>query len=289
MVTRLLRPAGFSLVELLIALVLSTAIGAVVFTVMVVQNRFYSGTSAAGRVQESVRIAGEFLGTEVRPVTRGGFTLAERDHFVARVPTAVGVVCAVSGDRAHIYFALDGGTVPASRVSGYAVRSSSGSWSYTSASWSELFVSSGGSSVTECTSRGNVSSGFPSDYKLLARVGSVINPGAVTGPGGPVGVMLYERVEYRFATSVLEPGTLGLFSGPPGGTLVEYASGFDTSAHFEYRLATGAFVESVSSASLSQVTAVRLVAEATGLAKSGGVTTRYRYGYTVDFPFRNVR
>ena len=285
MVTKARGAAGFSLIELLIALLISTAIGALVFTVFAVQNRFYSATSASGRAQQTVRGAADLLATELRGVSRGAMQVAESDRFAARVPVAMGVVCSLpAGGDANAYFALDGKAITGSAVSGFAVLSPSGAWTYYTKSWGALYVSSGGASVTACTGQGGTSSGFDSDYLLLNDVASIANPAPDTGSA----LLFYSEIEYRFAPSALEPGTLGLFRGPYNGTLVEYASGFASDAHFEYRVGNGTYQPSAAGV-LAEVTAVRVVAEAAPLYRAGGETGTQRFGVTVDVPLRNAR
>jgi type II secretory pathway pseudopilin PulG len=285
MVTRLRSAAGFSLVELLLALLISTAIGALVFTTFAIQNRFYAGTSASGRAQQAVRGAADLIASDLRPVAAGAVQVAERDRWVARVAVGMGIVCELpGGGDLRAYFALDGRSVDGSSVAGLAVHSPSGAWSFYPVAWSSLFVSSGGSAVTACTGQGNEDSGFASDYLELNDVAIWANP--VPEPGWPL--MLYAELEYRFAASQLEPGTRGLFRGPSGGTLVEYASGFEADAHFQYRV-DGSYEESVTGASLADVTAVRLVAEAAPVSRAGGVATPRPYAVTIDVPLRNAR
>jgi Tfp pilus assembly protein PilV len=285
MVTKARGVAGFSLIELLIALLISTAIGALVFTVFAVQNRFYSATSASGRAQQTVRGAADLIATELRAVSRGAMQVAESDRFAARVPLALGIVCSLpAGGDVNAYFALDGRTITGSEVAGFAVLAPSGAWSYYPKSWGALFLSSGGASVTACTSQGGTSSGFASDYLWLDDVAVTANPAPDTGSA----MLIYSEIEYRFAPSVLEPGTLGLFRGPYGGTLVEYASGFASAAHFEYRVGTGTYQPSAAGV-LSEVTAIRFVAEAEPVFRAGGETATQRFGVTVDVPLRNAR
>lgn len=285
MVTRVRSAAGFSLIELLIALLISTAIGALVFTIFALQNRFYSATSVSSRAQQTVRGAADLIATDLRPVARGAMLVAERGRWAARVPVAMGIVCTLpGGGDAHTYFALNGQPVDGSIVAGFAVLSPSGAWSYSQASWGSLWVSSGGSSVTACTGQGNANSGFASDYLLLNDVVTLANPAPDTGSA----VMLYAALEYRFAASALEPGTLGLFRGPLNGTLVEYASGFDPSAHFQYRVGNGTWQESAAG-KLAEVTAVRLVARAAPVSRAAGRADPQRFGVTIDVPLRNAR
>ena len=285
MVTRLRSTGGFTLVELLISLLISTAIGALVFTMFAVQNRFYSAISVSSRAQQAVRGAADLIATDLRPVARGAMQVAERDRWVARAPVALGVVCTLpGGNDVHAYFTLEGESVSGSDVAGFGVLAPSGAWSYYPITWGSLHLSSGGTSVTACTGQGNVNSGFATDYLLLNDVVTIANPAPDTGTA----LMLYGELEYRFADSALEPGTLGLFRGPSGGTLVEYASGFASDAHFEYRVGNGTWQDSAAGV-LAEVTAIRLVAEAAPVSRAGGQAKPQHYAVTIDVPLRNAR
>jgi Tfp pilus assembly protein PilV len=285
MVRNLRGVAGFSLIELLIALLIATSIGALVFTIFAVQNRFYAATSVSGRAQQTARGASDLVASELRAVSRGALRVATPSRLAARVPLTIGIVCSLpAGGDVNAYFPLDGAAITASEVKGFAVRASSGSWSYTPAAWGSLFVSSGGAAVTECTGQGGVSSGFGTDYMLLNDVASLASPAPDTGSA----ILLYTEIEYRFAASALEPGTLGLFRGPYGGTLVEYASGFAFEAQFEYRLANGMYQDNATGV-LDQVTAIRLVAAAAPISKASGRSSVHYFDVTTDVPLRNAR
>jgi prepilin-type N-terminal cleavage/methylation domain-containing protein len=285
-VNRARTASGFTLVELLIALLISTAIGALVFSVFVTQTHFYRTVTVSGRVQQTARGAVDLVATDVRAVARGGVLVAQPQRFAFRAPLALGVMCAEdAGGDAHAYFALDGRAIDRARVAGVAVRATSGAWAYAPVSGTTLIVSTGGGSVTACTDAGNVNSGYPSDYMLLDALTLRTAPAAAPGSV----LVLYEELEYAFGPSALEPGTLGLFRGPYNGTLVEYASGFTQDAHFEYRVGRGSYTTSASGSSLAEVTAIRVVAAVAQTVRAQGRAAQVPYTAVVDVPLRNAR
>ncbi len=60
------RAAGFSLVELMVAMVISLMLGAAAVSVFLSNKRIYSATEGMGRIQESARIAFELMSRDIR-------------------------------------------------------------------------------------------------------------------------------------------------------------------------------------------------------------------------------
>ena len=102
-------------------------------------------------------------------------------------------------------------------------------------------------------------------------------------------MMFYRTVDYRIQTSTMDPSTLGLFRGLYGGTLVELATGLDSSSGFLYRTGGSSYATSVSgAASLGQIDAVRIVAQARTRPQAGGAED-VTYGWAVNVHLRNGR
>jgi hypothetical protein len=101
-------------------------------------------------------------------------------------------------------------------------------------------------------------------------------------------VMLFRETTFKIQQSQLEPSTYGLFRGSYGDPLVEFATGIDTTAHFQYRAAGGTYVDTVTAGSLAGIDAVRIVAEARKAAPTGGVDD-VTFGWAVNVPLRTVR
>ena len=62
----LARVAGFSLVELMTAMLLSTLLIGATISVFVSNKRVYSATEGLGRIQENARIAFELMSRDIR-------------------------------------------------------------------------------------------------------------------------------------------------------------------------------------------------------------------------------
>jgi Tfp pilus assembly protein PilW len=89
--------AGFTLVETLIALVLSMVILLLVSHTFLVQNQFYATQTLRVGAQDNVRAATELMASEVRNVAEGGVVVAGARTLTVRSPMAIGVLCDVSG------------------------------------------------------------------------------------------------------------------------------------------------------------------------------------------------
>jgi hypothetical protein len=102
-------------------------------------------------------------------------------------------------------------------------------------------------------------------------------------------MMLYRTVEYRIQTSTMDSTTLGLFRGIYGSTLVELATGLNTTAGFQYRTGGASYANSVSgAAALGTIDAIRINARAKTRPQAGlgGDVT---YGWGVNVHLRNGR
>ncbi|MFC1791777.1 PilW family protein [Gemmatimonadota bacterium] len=222
--------SGFTLLEALVAMVLSTVVVALVASVFLIQNGFYSDAVRMCALQENVRGAVSLVSTQLRGVTAGGIVAAEADSVTFRVPLVVGGVCGVNGSETYLLLPTDGEGIDAADVSGYAVRDDTGAWTYTGATWGSIFHSSGSVPAQVCALTGADTTGAKADfYRLDGLVASPsLQPGAF--------VMLYREMSLRLGTSDLDPGTTALFAGQAGTTLTEFASGLTPGSSFEYRL-----------------------------------------------------
>lgn len=86
--------AGFTLVELLVALVISGLLAGVIFQMLMGQSRFVGIQSAREEVQQNARGALELIAGELRNVPAGGVQAADGYSLTIRVPRTWGIVCA---------------------------------------------------------------------------------------------------------------------------------------------------------------------------------------------------
>ena len=97
------RRAGFTLLEAMIALTLSSVIVALVSSVFLTQNNYYRSVVQRTRVQDNLRVVMDLIASEVRGVAGGGVTVAESRRFVVRLPIAMGGVCHAQAGHGRVY------------------------------------------------------------------------------------------------------------------------------------------------------------------------------------------
>jgi prepilin-type N-terminal cleavage/methylation domain-containing protein len=98
------RRAGFTLVELMVALVISGLLMAVVFQMLSGQSRLVAVQSGKEEAQQNVRGALEVISSELRGAMPGAILDARDQSFTFMQPRAWGVVCSVVGSTVTALF-----------------------------------------------------------------------------------------------------------------------------------------------------------------------------------------
>lgn len=268
--------------ETLIALVLSSFVVILASHAFLVQNQFYSMQTIRVRVQDNARAATELIAREVRNAPRDGVVAAGLRTLTVRAPMAIGVVCN-RVDAATADVVTDGGesTLETGAIAGVALRNDS-SWTYATASWATL-NGADGSSAASCAGNGADTVGAYGDFHRLNGLG------AFTGGAQNADVlMLFRETTFTIRPSELDSTTLGLFRADYGATAVEFATGLDTTAYFQYRTSAGTYTDTVAAGSLGGVDAVRVVLRSRRPPATGGAED-IEFGWSVNVPMRNVR
>lgn len=108
------RRGGFTLIELMVALVIGSLIIGVVLQFVTGQTRFASVQTAREEVQQNARGALEVVSSDLRGALASGIILAEDDALEFMLPRRWGVVCGiVAGDIVAAFPNLAGETMPA--------------------------------------------------------------------------------------------------------------------------------------------------------------------------------
>jgi hypothetical protein len=259
---------------------LSAIVLAMATSVFVAQSRFYRDVSERSKVQENVRATAELVAADVRALTEGSIVTATGTSLIARLPVAMGIACGSAAPYRSAYLALGGEPVTAGDKTGWGVLWADGVWRFFDVAFASIY---GGSAeplvVQSCGSLGMDTLGVAkSDFVWF----TIPDPaGSWMQPGLPV--QLYARTELRFANSDLQPGRLALFRGVAP-NLVEFATGFTTDSHFEYKV-NNAWLTAPTGVQLPFIKAIRVVIEASSEDPSLGPT---EYGWTIDVPLRNI-
>jgi type II secretory pathway pseudopilin PulG len=278
---------GFSLVEALLAVTLGIVLVALATSLFLAQNRFQTGLRVQSRLQESARIVTEVVRAELRSASPDGLVVASEARLVVRVPMAVGVVCARSGERVDAWLPLAEGE-DESAVAGYALRSPAGRWVFTEREGDELDGADAASARAACGAAGaDTASLGSSDFRRLVGVAPVSGPDADPGTA----VLLFRATTMEFGPSLLHPGGRAFFRAERAGGLREVASDMSADAGFSFRLeGEEGFEPAVAAADLPRIRVVRLAAitrSRPGETGAGG--HEFVSGWTVDVPLLNVR
>ena len=219
--------SGFTLVEMLIALVLLSSLGGVMAGFILANNRFVRTQDAWREARGISRRELDRLNADLRSVeATGGVVAAAPTDLTVRVPYALGVICHATGGQTVVsLLPPDSVLYSNAGFSGYAWRGNLGVYSY----------QEGGTTVGTSTA----SACLPDSVSTLPG-GKVITltPGAPFGTPTGSPVLLFQRIRYRFAPSSALPGRIGLWRTVVAtGTAEELAAPFDSTASFRfYRL-----------------------------------------------------
>lgn len=267
---------GFSLVEAVVALTISTAVLLLVGSLFVAQGNFYDSLGRRAQAQDNVRAVAERLAVEIRSVMPGGFTLASEGRMGFRRPLALGVVCDRVGGESYVQLGM-GEEIIDDAVGGFAWRDSTGVWQYRDRRWPDMFDGAGGAAAAACFDQGADTVGFSDTYYTLQGVDR-------PAPGGRL--MIFAEMEYEVDLSALDDATLGLHRTVSDGDRVEFTSGLGAETEFGYRVGSTWQTE-VAGGSLTDIEAVRVTVSSRIPAKTGGMEDAV-VSWTVDIPLRNA-
>lgn len=263
--------AGFTLPELLVALVMTAILGAAAMRLFVAQSRFFDQHVKQQSARTVSRSAVNGVLSDLRMVEApNGVTAASTSSITVRVPYAMGVVCAtVGGSYTTIAFMpVDSLTLATAALSGYAWRGSSGSYTLQEGG---VTTATGASSTCTGASITPVSGG------VVLNVTPVL-PAAATA-GTPV--YLYQRVRYNFAASTSYAGRTGLWRTlVETGATEEIAAPFDATAGFEFYDQNAGSSASTTVPTLANIRGIELVfngqSEKPRFGKTTPETTTFR-------------
>lgn len=87
------RAAGFTMVELMVALLISGLLTTVIFQVMYGNSRFVANQTAREEVQQNTRAALDLIASDIRSASADGLVAWSANAIRLRVPRAWGVTC----------------------------------------------------------------------------------------------------------------------------------------------------------------------------------------------------
>jgi hypothetical protein len=220
------RRSRFALVDLIVALVIASVVGAAVVRLLLGETRF-GQQEEAWRSAPAVSASVNLLLSDLRIVeARGGLdpaTASARD-FTLRVPFAFGLVCGSDGLLTTVsLLPIDSSMFAAPGLSGFAWRNpTTGEYTYVSTTPT---IASPGTTAT-CTGAGIDT--VPASGSSPA--GRVVDLTASVRPAPTAGsvLFLYRRIRYEFRPSAAVPGRDGLWRTVQGQPDQERTVPFDT-------------------------------------------------------------
>jgi prepilin-type N-terminal cleavage/methylation domain-containing protein len=271
------RP-GFSLAELMVALVLTGIIGTALARLVIYQARFVAQQDGMMRARSGARAALNVMTAELRAITDSGLVAASPDSITLRVPYAFGVACQQSsgGTRNVALLPGDSALYGAATASGYAWRDTTGAY---------VFEEGASVSAGACTPPA-----FP--ITVVGTTGWSARSVAVTrnNPDTPVGaiVYLYQTIRYAFATSAAVPGRRALWrTALTTGTRDELVVPFDTSSRFQFLVGNAYAPQAAPPAVLDSVRGVRIRLVGQSDTPPQGRAVPAKFDLTSDILFRN--
>jgi hypothetical protein len=250
-----------------------------------VQNQYYSTQILRTGAHDNVRAATELMAREIRNAMDEGVLVAGPRTLTVRSPVTMTIVCSKVGVPNLDVFNEGGeGQLDTSEIAGVAARDpATGTWESVNTTWSYV-NGSGAGSAGNCADNGADTAGVSSAFHRLRRFNLLLS--SVPDEGDVV--MLFRETTFNIQTSQLDPTTLGLFRGVYGGALVEFATGIDSTAQFQYRTGGSTYADTVSGSALAGIDAIRIVADARKRAPTGGQDD-ITFGWSVNVTLRNIR
>jgi len=249
-----------------------------------VQSQYYSSQKLRVGVHDNARVATERIAAEIRSTMQDGFVVAGRRTLTIRAPLVLGVICNRLGSQDGDIHTEGGETAfNGADMAGIAVRdASTGAWDYQTATWSYIDANNS-AAADDCADNGADTTWAASEFHRVQHLGDLFSPTPVEGDV----MMLFRETTFRIQASVLDTMTLGLFRQVAGGSEVEFATGMDTTAQFQYRTGGATYADTVTSGAIGNIDAVRIVADARLPARSG-VLEDITFGWTVNVAVKNL-
>jgi prepilin-type N-terminal cleavage/methylation domain-containing protein len=278
-----MKRRGFSLVELMVALVIAGVVGVALTRLVISQARLLSLQDATMQARAGIRAALLTAANEMRPVALGGVVQAARESVTVRIPFAMGIACRqVSGTTVVAVLPTDSSTFAGATPGGYAWRDSLGTFT-----WEDgATIANPNANLADCTGA-TPSVRVLSGAHWSARAVSVSPNRVATQVGAPV--ILYRIIRYAFAPSSVVPGATGLWRTDLGtGVREEMSAPYDPASEFNFVVGPAQLIQSVPPANLTDLYGVRMDAIAVSERPPQGKSTPLRFNFVTAVVFRNV-
>lgn len=275
---RIAGEAGFTLVEVIVAMSITGMVATALLSLIMAQSRFYQRTDDQISAEQSAQATFELVSSELRMAGATDLMAAEADSVTFRFDIVQAVVCDSTGSDEATLYVYDRVTNANLTSSFFGVALSlpyETDYEYEDG-WNPTASASGSGPKADCVAAGEGGAGLDSDYLRLTGwagrfTGGVPERGAI--------VRGYGKVTLRVAASTFFTSRWSLWRGTQ-----ELVGPFDAGAAFAYVMDDGSVQASVVPADFSDVAAVRFTATALGNGSN-----RYDVERPIAFevPFRN--
>jgi prepilin-type N-terminal cleavage/methylation domain-containing protein len=288
------RSRGFTLNEVLIAMLIVGIIGAAATKLLATQSRFFDHETNLRSARTISRSSTNVLLADLRMVQdSGGVDSVVADGTLMRilVPYRMGLVCGTASNVTTVsLLPSDPGTVSMSVYTGFAWRTANGRYTYVTPAaptTSDIPVASATPAV--CTGSG-VGQAQIRTVSTAGRAGDILDLKSAGPSGAAVGapVFLWERITYSFRSSGVYPNRLGLWRNVQGGANEELLAPFDTSARFKFYKA-GEDTSRTAPPPLSDIRGVDLVLSAISPRATSRDSIASRSRLVTSVFFKNTR
>jgi prepilin-type N-terminal cleavage/methylation domain-containing protein len=287
---------GFTLTEILVALVILAVIGTAIVRLIMYQARFSESQMALRNARTVSRNAMNIMLTDLRMVQdNGGLLAASRDSITVRVPIAFGLLCSATGAPTLSLLPVDSAMMAFAQYGGWAYRdSASGVYSYKDAGSPVAINSLALGTATLCTDSVTGPGVLPVTYGTrTSRVITVVDvPSGSPNPGWPV--FVYQQITYVFGSSGTFSGRRGLYrkvktSDPNAPITDEIIAPFDSSAKFRFYVLNADTAQAAVPADLSTVRGLQLVLAGSSPRVPQGDSKAKQAGLVTGVFFKNRR
>ena len=244
---RMLKPrAGFTLVEMLVALTLTAVLGATITGAFVSQSRFFDRQEKVGAARSVARAGTSMLLSDLRMLEgTQGIVSASASSITVNVPYALGLACSFNSGKLRISrLPVDSLVLASAAYSGWAYRNGNSGYIY----------------PTPAGPPTNVGGTCP-PITVIADGQVMEIPGAVSVPAGTP-VLLYQTITYAFKASTSVSGRLGLFRKYEDGVTLpieeEIAAPFGPGAGFRFFVDHTGVAQTAVPSPLNSITGVEI-------------------------------
>ena len=240
--TRQLR--GFTLTELLVALVIMGVLGIAITKLLTSQGRYYDHETNLRQARRVSLSSTNILLSDLRMVQdSGGVDSASSDGKLVRilVPYRFGLVCGTNGSTTTVsMLPADSANAAMAIYAGFAWRGPTGRYTYIAPNNpTSSDAPSAAASPSTCTGAGAGQAQI-NTLVMFGRQGGLLDlkSSSPSGATQAAPVFFWQKITYKFAASRIYAGKVGLFRNVAGAvgpdTAMEIMAPFDTSARFKY-------------------------------------------------------